>query len=91
MVKMKTDRTDVLTGLDRYEVFLEKLQREIENVGEDRIVIIYTDIKHFKYINDTYGYKVGDSLLKDFVDDFMKNKGVILCAARVYYRRQNCA
>ena len=84
MVKMKTDRTDVLTGLDRYEVFLEKLQREIENVGDDRIVIIYTDMKHFKYINDTYGYKVGDSLLKDFVDDFMKNKAVILCAARVY-------
>lgn len=83
---MKTDRTDVLTGLDRYEVFLEKPQREIENVGEDRIVIIYTDIKHFKYINDTYGYKVGDSLLKDFVDDFMKNKAVILCLCQSVFR-----
>ena len=81
---IKTDMKDVLTGLDRYEVFLEKLEKEIENVGDDRIVIIYTDIKHFKYINDTYGYKVGDSLLKDFVDEFMKQKAVILCAARVY-------
>lgn len=59
---IKTDMKDILTGLDRYEVFLEKLEKEIENVGDDRIVIIYTDIKHFKYINDTYGYKVGDSL-----------------------------
>lgn len=80
----KTEMKDVLTGLDRYEVFLEKLEKEIENVGDDRIVIIYTDIKHFKYINDTYGYKVGDSLLRDFVDEFMRQKAVILCAARVY-------
>lgn len=81
---IKTDMKDVLTGLDRYEVFLEKLEKEIESVGDDRIVIIYTDIKHFKYINDTYGYKVGDTLLKDFVDEFMKQKASILCAARVY-------
>lgn len=81
---IKTDLKDVLTGLDRYEVFLEKLEKEIETVGDDRIVIVYTDIKHFKYINDTYGYKVGDSLLRDFVNEFMKQKAVILCAARVY-------
>lgn len=81
---IKTDMKDVLTGLDRYEVFLEKLEKEIENVGDDRIVIIYTDIKHFKYINDTYGYKVGDTLLRDFVGEFMKQKASILCAARVY-------
>lgn len=80
----KTEMKDVLTGLDRYEVFLEKLEKEIENVGDDRIVIIYTDIKHFKYINDTYGYKVGDALLKDCVNEFMKQKAAILCAARVY-------
>lgn len=81
---LKTDVKDTLTGLDRYEVFLEKLETEIENVGDDRIVIIYTDIKHFKYINDTYGYKVGDSLLRDFVSAITENKAIILCAARVY-------
>lgn len=80
----KADVKDVLTGLDRYEVFLKKLEEEIENVGDDRIVIVYTDIKHFKYINDTYGYKVGDSLLKDFVNEFMGKNNIIICAARVY-------
>lgn len=80
----KTDMKDALTGLDRYEIFLEKLQNEIDHIGDDRIVIVYTDIKHFKYINDTYGYKVGDSLLRDFVNEFMEKKEVILCAARVY-------
>ncbi len=75
---------DTLTGLDQYEVFLEKLEKELEQIGEDRIVIVYTDIKHFKYINDTYGYKVGDALLRDFVASFMERKEFILCAARVY-------
>ena len=75
---------DALTGLDRYEVFLEKLQKELDQIGDDEIVIIYTDIKHFKYINDTYGYKVGDSLLKEFVAEFTKNNDVLIGASRVY-------
>ena len=36
---------DSLTGLDKYEVFLEKLERRIENIGDDRITIVYTDIR----------------------------------------------
>lgn len=75
---------DALTGLDSYEVFLGKLQKEIDTMGDDKIGIIYTDIKHFKYINDTYGYKVGDSLLKEFVDELMQGGEFILCASRVY-------
>ena len=75
---------DSLTGLDRYEVFLEKLERSIEVIGDRRIAIVYTDIKYFKYINDTYGYQVGDSLLKDFVTEMVVNaKGLIGCS-RVY-------
>lgn len=74
---------DFLTGLDRYEVFLEKLEKGIEQIGDRRIAIIYTDIKYFKYINDTYGYQVGDALLKDFVSEVSYSRGLI-CFARVY-------
>ena len=44
---------DILTGLDRYEAFLDTLEKELANLGNKRIAITYTDIKHFKYINDT--------------------------------------
>ncbi|MDE6214532.1 MAG: diguanylate cyclase, partial [Lachnospiraceae bacterium] len=75
---------DTLTGLDSYEIFLQKLEKDMQEIGDDRIVIVYTDIKHFKYINDTYGYKVGDKLLKEFVNEFMKASRNLICAARVY-------
>lgn len=75
---------DSLTGLDRYEVFLEKLEKCIEEIGDRRISVVYTDIKHFKYINDTYGYQVGDALLKDFVAEMITNNESMLCCSRVY-------
>ncbi len=75
---------DSLTGLDRYELFLEKLQKEIDTIGDERIAIVYTDIKHFKYINETYGYQTGDALLRDIVQDVVFNNPYALCAARVY-------
>ena len=73
-----------LTGLDSYEVFLKKLQKAIEDMGDRRICIIYTDIKHFKYINDTYGYQVGDALLRDFTKEMVDSSNHMLCRSRVY-------
>lgn len=80
MAEMK----DVLTGLDRYEAFIEKLDRAISQMDGYRIAIIYTDIKHFKYINDTYGYQRGDMLLREFVNHVLKIDKDLVCAARVY-------
>lgn len=75
---------DVLTGLDRYEEFLEKLEREIAKMDGYRIAVIYSDIKYFKYVNDTYGYQRGDMLLKEFVHQVTADNQYMLCAARVY-------
>lgn len=80
MVGMK----DSLTGLDRYEIFLKKLQKAIDNMGDKRISIVYTDIKYFKYINDTYGYQVGDALLQDFVNSIVTSNEYMICCSRVY-------
>lgn len=75
---------DELTGLDRYEEFLKKLEDAITNIGDDRIAVVYSDIKHFKYINDTYGYKRGDTLLKEFANRITEDNTGLICAARVY-------
>ena len=57
---------DTLTGLDSYEEFIPKLQSLIDNLDDKVIVIDYSDIKHFKYFNDTYSYKTGNELLADY-------------------------
>lgn len=75
---------DVLTGLDRYEEFLNKLDSEIKKLDGYRIAVIYTDIKYFKYINDMLGYQRGDMLLKEFTDQVTKDNSHMLCAARVF-------
>lgn len=75
---------DILTGLDRYEEFLNKLEQEIQQMEDYRIAVIYTDIKHFKYINDTFGYQRGDMLLKEFTRQVTQGNSGMLCAARVF-------
>lgn len=78
------EEKDILTGLDKYEEFLKKLETEIRKMEDYRIAIIYTDIKYFKYINDTFGYRRGDMLLKEFTRQVTQGNGNMLCAARVF-------
>lgn len=76
--------TDSLTGLWKYEKFLEKLNDAMQHVDGSSIVIVYSDIRHFKYINDTYGYRIGDELLRSFSKKIMVGSEHIIGAARVY-------
>lgn len=56
---------DPLTGLINFQVFTEKLDEMISHTSQELpIAVVYIDIHHFKYINETYGYKKGDELLK---------------------------
>ncbi|MBP5602840.1 MAG: EAL domain-containing protein [Treponema sp.] len=74
---------DALTGLDSYEEFVPKLQSLIENIEDQIIVIDYSDIKHFKYFNDTYSYKTGNDLLADYAQLLQSNKESFLYGSRV--------
>lgn len=61
----KLNETDPLTGLMNFTSFTEKLdERLTEMLVDSPVAVVYTDIHHFKYINETYGYKKGDELLK---------------------------
>jgi EAL domain-containing protein (putative c-di-GMP-specific phosphodiesterase class I)/GGDEF domain-containing protein len=74
---------DTLTGLDNYEEFVPKLQSLIDSLDDRVIVIDYSDIKHFKYFNDTYSYKTGNDLLADYAKLLIENNENFLYGSRV--------
>lgn len=56
---------DPLTGLMSFHTFTEQLDKKLtEMLSNSTVAVVYSDIHHFKYINETYGYKKGDELLK---------------------------
>ena len=77
--------TDELTGLfnrNGYYKILDKFVAEAERRGEGNdITIMYMDLDHFKYYNDTFGHHVGDALLKKFAEIFVNacgNNGYVI-------------
>ncbi len=83
---------DALTGLLKYDYFIEKMQPFMIAPRPCRIALVYSDILHFKYVNETYGYAVGDELIKFFVDKTLEQDNVAFIAAtRVYSDNILCA
>ena len=77
---------DPLTGLMNFHMFTERLDEKLsEMLSNSAVAVVYIDIHHFKYINETYGYKKGDELLKllsqDLYDRISKRADVLLCRA----------
>jgi len=60
--------TDPLTGVGnrrRFESDLEKAVREARS-GATPVSLVMCDIDHFKRVNDTFGHRVGDEVLRMF-------------------------
>lgn len=85
LAKLMKER-DSLTGLYNYEMFLTRMREIISKQTQwCDIVYTYSDFRNFKYINDTYGYNVGNLLLRKF-GEILLNTGDedFLCAARLH-------
>lgn len=77
---------DSVTGLYSYTKFLERMKEAISMKPESiEFIYIYSDISHFKYINETYGYEVGDLVLRK-VADYLTNgcNDNMICVSRVH-------
>lgn len=77
---------DSLTNLLKYDYFITKVKdfvakNENPNMG---LAIVYSDIRFFKYINEKFGYAMGNSLLAHFADTIRGSEMDNIAACRVY-------
>ena len=85
LAKMMKER-DSVTGLYSYDTFLSRMKDFTKALREPcELVYTYSDFNNFKYINDTYGYDIGNLLLRKFGEYIMEsNRGNVICASRVH-------
>ncbi len=56
---------DALTGLVNRAHFVDRLDKLLASMnGEIKLAVLFLDLDHFKYVNDTFGHPLGDDLLK---------------------------
>lgn len=76
---------DYITDLNRYENFVENLDQILPSyvTAKSAVLIVCADIHHFKLINENYGYRKGDELLRTFARQL--NSGhPFIDACRIY-------
>jgi diguanylate cyclase (GGDEF)-like protein len=76
--------TDFLTGLKTRRHFEEQLDREIKRAERNGspLSLVLIDIDDFKLVNDRYGHKTGDIILREIASRVMKDRREIDTVAR---------
>lgn len=61
---------DSLTGLPNRSLYLDRLGQTLVESERDKrpVAVLFVDVDHFKYVNDTLGHAVGDQLLIQIAD-----------------------
>ncbi len=72
---IELSNTDELTGIYNRRYFEKILSNEIKKTQryDYKDSLLYFDLDDFKLINDTYGHKIGDEVLKVFVNEIKKH------------------
>ena len=75
---------DAITGFYKYEKFLENAQKYLETAKHGPYVVVYQDFSNFKYINEMYGYEVGDKILRDYASGVQSFTDRFIMGSRVF-------
>jgi len=67
--------TDYLTGIYNIRYFYNRIEEEFSRADRYQIPLgcIMLDIDHFKKINDSYGHRIGDLVLREFAQLIKKH------------------
>jgi diguanylate cyclase (GGDEF)-like protein len=78
-------RTDFVTGAVNARYFNELLQMEVERIRRypHPITVVYIDIDNFKLVNDLFGHKMGDEVLRCIVSELKSQLRSTDCIARL--------
>ncbi len=76
---------DNLTGLPDRSLLMERLRQTIKQAkrNQNKVAVLFVDLDNFKPINDTYGHKNGDKVLKTIASRFKKNLRQVDTVARL--------
>lgn len=77
---------DKITGLNFYDDFKEQSQKLLKRL-DFSCLIVTMNIVNFKYINEHYGYEMGDALLKRVSSDFYQNSDRYAIGCRIHSDR----
>jgi diguanylate cyclase (GGDEF)-like protein/putative nucleotidyltransferase with HDIG domain len=59
--------TDPLTGLPNHRTMMDQIEEELARCQQTQALcaIVFVDLDHFKHINDTWGHRAGDAVLRE--------------------------
>lgn len=62
---VKETAMDMLKGIYPYGTFMHMLEEDMKS-EDKKMALVYADIRNFRYINERFGYEIGDRLLRMF-------------------------
>lgn len=81
----KLTNYDKLTNLPRFNKFKDMVCDFVKCMSPtEKLVLAYTDINNFKYINEKYGADNGDRILKSYANSLSNINADVRCSSRVF-------
>lgn len=76
---------DAVTGVLVHAAFLKKMEEVIYDIpGDCKLVYVQADIAKFKYVNESFGYDVGNRLVNVLVSLLATAEEFLLTAGRIH-------